>query len=54
MLTENPTHVTILLGISVLDKHICLYSVVVFFFGGGGESFLTVYTPISVDLCVSI
>lgn len=53
MLTENPTHVTILLGISVLDKHICLYSVV-FFFLGGGESFLTVYTPISVDLCVSI
>lgn len=52
MLTENPTHVTILLGISVLDKHICLYSVV--FFLGGGESFLTVYTPISVDLCVSI
>lgn len=52
MLTENPTHVTILLGISVLDKHICLYSVVFFF--GGGESFLTVYTPISVDLCVSI
>lgn len=34
MLTENPTHVTILLGISVLDKHICLYSVVVFFLGG--------------------
>lgn len=36
MLTENPTHVTILLGISVLDKHICLYSVV--FFWGGGEN----------------
>lgn len=39
MLTENPTHVTILLGISVLDKHICLYSVVFFFLGGGENHF---------------
>lgn len=51
MLTENSTHVTDLLGISVLDKHICLYSVVFF---GGTKHFSTVYTPMSVDLCVSI
>lgn len=48
MLTENPTHVTILLGISVLDKHICLYSVVFFFFGGGGRIiFDSIYANIS-------
>lgn len=46
MLTENPTHVTILLGISVLDKHICLYSVV-FFFGGGRIIFDSIYANIS-------
>lgn len=46
MLTENPTHVTILLGISVLDKHICLYSVV-FFFWGGGIIFDSIYANIS-------
>lgn len=46
MLTENPTHVTILLGISVLDKHICLYSVVVFF-GGGRIIFDSIYANIS-------
>lgn len=47
MLTENPTHVTILLGISVLDKHICLYSVVFFFWGGGGIIFDSIYANIS-------
>lgn len=48
MLTENPTHVTILLGISVLDKHICLYSVVVFFLGGGERIiFDSIYANIS-------
>lgn len=48
MLTENPTHVTILLGISVLDKHICLYSVVCFFFFGGGRIiFDSIYANIS-------
>lgn len=46
MLTENPTHVTILLGISVLDKHICLYSVV-FFFEGGRIIFDSIYANIS-------
>lgn len=47
MLTENPTHVAILLGISVLDKHICLYSVV--FFLGGGERIIfdSIYANIS-------
>lgn len=45
MLTENPTHVTILLGISVLDKHICLYSVV--FFLGGRIIFDSIYANIS-------
>lgn len=47
MLTENPTHVTILLGISVLDKHICLYSVVFFFLGGGRIIFDSIYANIS-------
>lgn len=47
MLTENPTHVTILLGISVLDKHICLYSVVFFFWGGGRIIFDSIYANIS-------
>lgn len=47
MLTENPTHVTILLGISVLDKHICLYSVVFFFGGGGRIIFDSIYANIS-------
>lgn len=41
MLTENPTHVTI----SVLDKHICLYSVV--FFGGKKIIFDSIYANIS-------
>lgn len=44
MLTENSTHVTILLGISVLDKHICLYSVVFF---GGEIIFDSIYANIS-------